>query len=103
MSSSDTEPTASDIKRVGRSGQISLGKARAGQYFREEIRDDGAIVLTPVVVVAESHWTVRDQDKIRSALAWAAETPSKSSDLDKLVTRAKRKPARKPGSKSNVR
>ncbi len=89
------ELSGSEIKRVGKSGQISLGKERAGQYFREERRDDGSIVLVPVVVVSKTHWTVRDQDKIRTALAWAGETESKSSDLDALTKRASAKPRKK--------
>ena len=79
-----------DIKRVGKSGQISLGKQHAGRYFREERREDGSIVLTPVVVVPRSHWTVRDQAKIKRALAWAAQHPRSETDLDELVAEAKR-------------
>src|SRR5262245_46632135 len=79
-----------DIKRVGKSGQISLGKQHAGQYFREDRRDDGSIVLTPVVVVPRSHWTVRDQAKIKRALAWAARHPPSETDLDELIALAER-------------
>jgi hypothetical protein len=78
-----------DIKRVGRSGQISLGKEHTGQYFREERRPDGSILLVPVVVIAQSHWTVRDEEKIRKALEWAAETPPKETNLDDLLKKAK--------------
>src|SRR5258708_28316892 len=35
-----------DIKVVGKSGQISLGKNYAGKTLRLERRDDGTIVLT---------------------------------------------------------
>ncbi len=88
----------SDIRRVGQSGQISLGKQFAGQYFREERREDGSIVLVPVAVVPKSHWSVRDQAKIRKALAWAAENPPRETDLDQLLSgkrsRARRRRAR---------
>ncbi len=67
--------TRIEIKRVGQSGQVSLGKQHTGQYFREEERDDGSILLVPVVVVPRSHWSVRDEGKIRKALAWATKTP----------------------------
>jgi hypothetical protein len=83
-----------DIKRVGKSGQISLGKEHTGQYFREERREDGSILLVPVVVVARSHWTVRDEAKIRKALEWAAANPPRESNLDALSRRV-RQPARK--------
>lgn len=94
MTAAELEDPEGEIKRVGKSGQISLGKDRAGQYFREEVRDDGAIVLTPVVVVSRSHWTVRDRAKISTALDWAAKTAAKSSDLDKLAAKAAAKPRR---------
>jgi hypothetical protein len=72
------------IKRVGSSGQISLGKRFAGQYFREEEQEDGTIILVPVAVLPKAHWTVRDQDKITRALQWAGDTPPRESDLDVL-------------------
>ncbi|MBI5542685.1 MAG: hypothetical protein HY901_02275 [Deltaproteobacteria bacterium] len=63
------------IRRVGSSGQISLGKRLAGRYFRFEEQEDGSIVLVPVAVLPKSHWSVRDEGKIKKALAWAAENP----------------------------
>ncbi|MBI3181498.1 MAG: hypothetical protein HYZ28_05090 [Myxococcales bacterium] len=87
-----------DIKKVGKSGQISLGKQHAGQYFREERREDGTIVLVPVVVVSRSHWTLRDEAKIRRALAWAAKTPPEASDVDALVAKTlKQTPGKRRG------
>ena len=83
--------TDTDIKRVGKSGQISLGKQLAGQYFREQRQDDGSIVLVPVVVLSKSHWSVRDEGKIRNAIAWAAENPPQESDVDELVAKTEKK------------
>ncbi len=74
-----------EIKRVGRSGQISLGKRFVGQYFREEEQADGSIHLLPVVVLPSSHWTVRDEAKILKALTWAAENVPRESNLDQLT------------------
>lgn len=82
------------IKRVGKSGQISVGKEYAGRYFREELRDDGAIVLTPVAVLPENHWTIRDRATIIEALEWASKTPPRESDLDELVERARKRTSR---------
>lgn len=84
--------TDTDIKRVGKSGQISLGKQLAGQYFREQRQVDGSILLVPVIVVPKSHWTVRDEGKIRKAITWAAENPAKESDVEELAARAEKKP-----------
>ena len=80
-----------DIKRVGKSGQISLGKQLAGQYFREQRQEDGSIVLVPVVVISKSHWSVRDEGKIRRAIAWAAKNPAKESDVDGLAVKGEKK------------
>ncbi len=91
----NSEPsTETDIKRVGKSGQISLGKQLAGQYFREQRQGDGSIVLIPVVVLSKSHWTVRDEDKIRKALTWASKNPAQESDIDGLAAKAGKKAKR---------
>ena len=39
------------VKVVGNSGQISLGKRFAGQYYQVEHLEDGAILLRPVKIV----------------------------------------------------
>ncbi len=80
--------TVEDIKRVGSSGQISLGKHLAGRYFREEVQADGAIHLIPVAVLATTHWTVRDHQRIVNALEWAGRTAPKETDLAALEKRA---------------
>lgn len=50
-----------EIKVIGKSGQISLGKRYAGKTLRLERRQDGTIVLTAVAMVPESQlWTVRN-------------------------------------------
>jgi hypothetical protein len=86
-----------DIKRVGKSGQISLGKEHSGQYYREHLLEDGTIVLVPVVVVPRSHWSVRDAQKIRRAIAWAAKNPAAESDLETLISNKERGPRVKRG------
>lgn len=93
MNSEPSVNTDTDIKRVGKSGQISLGKQLAGQYFREQRQEDGSIVLVPVIVVPKSHWSVRDEGKIRKALTWAAKNPAKQSDVDELAVKAEKKSA----------
>ena len=79
-----------EIKRVGRSGQISLGKGYAGKTLRLERFKDGRIVLTAVRMVPESQiWTlaVPDRSRIEQGLAWAAGTKPSETDLDTLLTR----------------
>ncbi len=82
------------IKVVGRSGQISLGKALAGKTLRVERHEDGAILLTPVAMVPESQlWTLSEPDRsrIERALAWATKTPARESDLDHVQEQATRR------------
>jgi len=80
-----------EIKVVGRSGQISLGKRYAGKTLRLERFEDGRIVLTAVALVPESQlWTLSEphRSRIERGLAWAAKTSPEESDLDKLASRA---------------
>lgn len=90
-----------EIKVVGKSGQISLGKSYAGKTFRLQRRDDGAIVLTAVAIVPESQlWTLQEphRSRIERGLAWAERTPPAETDLDRLLkahpSQRKRKRAR---------
>ena len=92
-----------EIKVVGRSGQISLGKRFAGKMLRLERRTDGSVLLTAVAMVPERQlWTLEEphRSRIERGLAWAAETPPRESDLDSLlkrrITRAGRPRGRRP-------
>jgi hypothetical protein len=87
----------SGLKRVGQSGQISVGRELAGKLLRMEQLEDGRLLLTPVVDVPENQlWTLREPDKsrIERGLAWAAESPPKETDLKVLVSRATRRKKR---------
>jgi hypothetical protein len=80
-----------EIKVVGKSGQISLGKSYAGKTLRLERRQDGTVLLTAVAMVPESQlWTVEEPDRSRIArgLVWAAQTAPKESDLNSLLKRS---------------
>lgn len=82
-----------DIKVVGKSGQISLGKSYAGKALRVERRRDGTIILTAVAVIPESQlWTLEESNRSRIArgLAWASTTIPKETDVDSLVARTSR-------------
>lgn len=77
-----------DIKVVGKSGQISLGKNYAGKALLVEHRRDGAIILTAVAVIPESQlWTLEEPhlSRIKRGLAWASATTPAESDVDALV------------------
>ena|SRR5579862_7782991 len=77
-----------ELKVVGKSGQISLGKRYAGKVFRLQRRDRDTIILTSVAMVPESQlWTVREPHRSRIArgLDWIAQNPAAESDLDSLL------------------
>ena len=98
MDSTDNVANPVEIKVVGKSGQISLGKSYAGKTLRLERRRDGTMILTAVAVVPESQlWTLDEphRSQIARGLAWAAETPAKETDLRALTKR----PRRRRGSK----
>ena len=87
-----------EIKVVGKSGQISLGKSYAGKMLSLERRRDGTVILTAVAMVPESQlWTLQEphRSRIRRGLAWAAETPPRETDLDSLVMPPRLRAARK--------
>lgn len=88
MSEHENTPVAEEVKKVGKSGQISLGKSYAGKTLRLERFDDGRIVLTAVAMIPESQlWTLAEPDRsrIRRGLDWAAKTSPAETDLDKLM------------------
>jgi len=59
-----------EIKVIGKSGQISLGKRCAGKTLRLERRTDGTVLLTAVAMVPESQlWTLDEPHRSRTALA----------------------------------
>jgi hypothetical protein len=96
--STKVDPQATEVKTIGRSGQISLGKRYAGKTLRLERFKDGRIVLTAVAMVPESQlWTLAEPDRsrIERGLDWAAKTGPAETDLEDLLKRQTRK-ARRP-------
>lgn len=93
-----TRISGAEIKVVGKSGQISLGKSYAGKTLRVERREDGSILITSVAVVPESQlWTLEEPDRSRiaRALAWASKTEAAETDLDSLMKRRPKTPTRR--------
>jgi hypothetical protein len=89
--------SGAEIKVVGKSGQISLGKKYAGKTLRLLQRDDGSILITSVAMVPESQlWTLEEPHRSRIArgLAWAAETAPQETSMDVLLKGRTRKSAR---------
>jgi hypothetical protein len=85
-----SEAVRTEIKVVGKSGQISLGKSYAGKTLQVQRRADGSILLTAVTVVPESQlWTLEEPHRtaIAEGLAWAAKTPVAATDVDEFIER----------------
>lgn len=83
-----------ELKVVGKSGQISLGKTYAGKALRVERREDGSILLTAVAMVPESQlWTLDapHRSRIERGLAWAAEAAPTETDVSVLLMRRMRR------------
>ena len=79
-----------DVKVVGKSGQISLGKAMAGMNFILETLTDGDILLKHAVVVpVNERWL--HEPALRQQLAradeWMRNNPAKETKLEELETR----------------
>lgn len=77
-----------EIKVVGKSGQISLGKRYAGKTLRLERRQDGTVLLTAVAMVPENQlWTLEEphRSRIERGLAWAAANKPQETDIDDLL------------------
>jgi Neuraminidase (sialidase) len=86
--------SGAEVKVVGKSGQISLGKTYAGKALRVERREDGSILLTAVAMVPESQlWTLAapHRSRIERGLAWAAEAAPAETRVGALLKRRARR------------
>jgi hypothetical protein len=76
-----------DIKTVGKSGQISLGKALAGMGFVMEPLMGGDILLKRAVVVTVNERWLHEpamKEKLAQADDWMREHPAQESNLEAL-------------------
>lgn len=79
-----------ELKIVGKSGQISVGKAMAGMGFIMETLPGGDILLKHAVVVpANERWLHEPamKEKLARADEWMRKNPAKETDLEELETR----------------
>ena len=89
------------LKSVGASGQLSLGKKYAGQYFFVEVVDGGALLLKPMKVVPAAEAWVHEPDmraRLAVADAWMEKHPPAESNLESLlkIVDSRRKAAASP-------
>ena len=86
----DDPQSVVEIKVVGKSGQISIGKDYAGKPFRLEREAGGRIVLTAVAMVPESQlWTLAEphRSRIERGLSWAGQTKPRGTSVETLLKR----------------
>lgn len=78
---------AVDVKTIGSSGQISLGKQHAGRTVTVEQVEEGVWVVKAAKVIPENElWlhTPGAKAKIDRGIRWAEEHPPSVTDLDRL-------------------
>ena len=86
------------LKMVVNSGQLSLGKKYAGQYFEVEQQPGGAVLLRPMKVVPDAEAWVHEpamRDRLRRADEWVKQTPRAETRLNEMVKRAAKRPVRR--------
>jgi hypothetical protein len=74
-----------NIKTVGASGQISLGKEYAGRTVVVETPEEGVwVIRTAQVIPDNERWLHQEpaRSKVAAGLAWARATPAEKTDLD---------------------
>ena len=82
------------LKMVGNSGQLSLGKKYAGQYFQVEQQPDGAVLLRPMTLIPSTEAWAHEPamlDHLRRAGEWAKRTPPAATDPDSLAAKASKR------------
>ena len=82
------------LKMVGNSGQLSLGKKYAGQYFEVERQPGGTVLLRPMKVVPDAETWVHEpamRERLQRAGEWAKRTQPAATKLDTLLGSAARR------------
>jgi hypothetical protein len=82
------------VKMVGSSGQLSIGKEFAGQYYELEHLPDGAIVLRPMKVVPASEAWVHEpqvQYQLAKAAKWLKDSPRAETSIEGLSRKARKR------------
>lgn len=79
-----------NLKTVGKSGQISLGKALAGMGFIMEELPGGDILLKHAVVVPVNERWLHEptmKKKLAKADEWMRKNPPRETDLDEIESK----------------
>jgi hypothetical protein len=85
---------AVEVKTIGSSGQISMGKQHAGRTVTVEEIEEGVWLVKTARVIPENELWLHSPpaaETLARALEWAGRNPPKVSDLDKLAAKLKRR------------
>jgi len=85
---------AVQVKTIGSSGQISLGKQNAGRPVTVEEVEAGVWLIKSAQVIPENEMWLHSpavRDTLSRAITWAEKHPPKESDLSVLERKIKRK------------
>ena len=83
-----------DVKTIGSSGQISLGKEYAGRTVAVEKVEQGVWIIKSVRVIPENELWMHvpsARRKISQAIEWAEQNPPKESNLDEVERKLRRR------------
>ena len=83
-----------DVKTIGSSGQISLGKEYAGRTVAVEEVEPGVWIIKSARVIPENElWlhTPSATGKITQAIEWAEQNPPQESNLDEIERKLRRR------------
>ena len=85
---------AVEVKTIGASGQISLGKQNAGRTVTVDEVEAGVWLVKTATVIPDNELWLHAPDVSASldrALAWSAKNPAKSTNLDEFQKKLKRR------------
>ena len=85
---------AAEVKTIGSSGQISIGKQYAGRTVTVEQIEKGVWLVKASRVIPENElWLHRTpaSETLDRAVEWAERNPPKVSDPDKLAAKLKKR------------
>ena len=85
---------ALEVKTIGSSGQISLGKQHAGQTVTVEETEDGVWIIKASRVIPENELWLHSppaSETLTRAVEWAERHPPQESGLDQLAAKLKKR------------
>ena len=83
-----------EVKTIGSSGQISLGKQHAGRTVTVEEIEDGVWLVKASRIIPENEMWLHSpsvRESLNRAVDWAERNPPKASNLDNLARKLRRR------------